>query len=193
MNTNLIRIILVGAAVAYIGVDKILEPITNPGMQTLGGEQSASASEGKSENRGVRALQQIDEDENVAAFSITDKGMESAKAKGRATLPRFYELMTSRTAGDYLVKFPLEQGGLVEHIWVQIIDIKKGDFIGLIANEPVNATRYKMGQKVVVKRSKISDWMVKGDGYIYGGYTARYALKSAPDDQRKQYEALWRD
>ncbi|MBX3567303.1 MAG: DUF2314 domain-containing protein [Rhizobiaceae bacterium] len=131
--------------------------------------------------------------ENVVAYHTGDAKMNAAKQTGRSTLPRFRELIAAGTPGTYTVKFPLTQNGATEHIWLQLTDYRDGQFVGLLANKPVNGTKYAMGDEMTVAEADIEDWMIRSDDAIYGGYTARAALKDLPKEQADKYRALFRD
>ena len=131
--------------------------------------------------------------ENVVAYHTADQAMNAAKNKARQTLPRVAKMWDNGVSGTYTVKFPLTQNGETEHIWLQV-DGFSGDRIdGRLANEPVNGTKYKMGQRMQVARADVEDWMVNQGDAIYGGYSARVMMDQMPEDQRAQYEKLFKD
>lgn len=131
--------------------------------------------------------------ENVVAYHTGDEAMNAAKKKARATLPRFLELVNTGAAGTYTIKFPLTQNGETEHIWLQLLDYRDGTFVGLLANDPVNGTKYKMGDQMEVAKADVEDWMVRSGEVIYGGYTARVALNDMPKEQAEKYRLMFRD
>ena len=131
--------------------------------------------------------------QNVVSYSTEDKAMQDAKTSGRSTLKRFHELMDAGTPGTYTVKFPLTQNGATEHIWMQLTDYRDGAFVGLLANDPVNGSKYKMGDQMTVAEADVEDWMVRSQDAIYGGYTARVALDSMPKEQADKFRPLFRD
>jgi uncharacterized protein YegJ (DUF2314 family) len=131
--------------------------------------------------------------ENVVAYHTGDQAMNAAKKKARETLPRFLELIDAGTAGTYTLKFPLTQNGETEHIWMQLTDYRDGTFVGLLANDPVNGTKYKMGDEMKVASADVEDWMIRTDELIYGGYTARVALAAMPREQAEKYRIMFRD
>ncbi|BCM19828.1 DUF2314 domain-containing protein [Mesorhizobium sp. J8] len=130
---------------------------------------------------------------NVVAYSTADDAMQGAKAKGRATLPRFHELIDAGTRGTYTVKFPLTQNGATEHIWLQLVGFSNGHFVGLLADEPVNGNKYKMGDRMSVAEADVEDWMIRDGGNVYGGYTVRQALADMPKEQAAKYGITFKD
>ena len=136
----------------------------------------------------------VDEDNNLATYDIGDDGINAARAKGKATLPRFVELMTNKTPGNYTVKYGIRDGaGNVEHVWVQVSDYDSSRFTGRVANEPVIVTSYKLGDSITVPYEEASDWMIASKTAIYGGYTMRHSLSKLPKEQAAQISSLLRD
>ena len=177
------NILIIAAVFAFVAGSGVLErfgrqdkPIAIP-----------DAAPGKSE-RAPRPVK-----ENVVAYHTGDQAMNAAKTKARETLPRFLELIDAGTAGTYTLKFPLTQNGETEHIWLQLTDYRDGTFVGLLANDPVNGTKYKMGDEMKVASADVEDWMIRTDELIYGGYTARVALADMPREQAEKYRLMFRD
>jgi uncharacterized protein YegJ (DUF2314 family) len=131
--------------------------------------------------------------ENVIAYHTSDISMNAAKKKARETLPRFLELIDAGTAGTYTLKFPLTQNGETEHIWMQLSDYRDGVFIGLLANDPVNGAKYKMGDRMEVAKADVEDWMINTGELMYGGYTVRAMLKDMPKEEADKYRPMFRD
>ena len=131
--------------------------------------------------------------DNVIAYTTANDALAEARRKARDTLPRFVSLMKSSMKATFTVKFPLTQNGNTEHIWLQVADMKDGAFIGLLANKPVNGTKYQIGQRMTVATSDVEDWMVRTADAIYGGYSARYQLKDLPKQQVEKLALMFRD
>jgi uncharacterized protein YegJ (DUF2314 family) len=64
-------------------------------------------------------------------------------------------------------------------------------FTGLLANNPVNGTKYKMGDRLEV--ADVEDWMIRSPDAIYGGTTARIMLAQLPEDQAAKLRPMFRD
>lgn len=131
--------------------------------------------------------------DNVVAYTTANEALMAARKRARDTLPRFASLMQSGMKATFTVKFPLTQDGHTEHIWLQVADIRGGNFIGRLANEPVSGTKYKIGQAMTVASADVEDWMVRTADVIYGGYTARYQLKDLPKQQAERLAGMFRD
>ncbi len=91
------------------------------------------------------------------------------------------------------MKIPLSQNGKTEHIWVQVDTITIDKITGRLANEPVVATRYKMGQSLKFTPKIVEDWMIRTSEGIMGGYTARVAIAAMPEDQARKMRAMFID
>jgi len=131
--------------------------------------------------------------DNVVAYSTANEAIAEARRKARDTLPRFVDLLKSGMKATFTVKFPLMQNGQTEHIWLQVDHAQGSIFVGRLANEPVNGSKYKIGQVMTVARGDVEDWMVRTSDAIYGGYTTRYALKDVPKPQAEKLARMFRD
>ena len=131
--------------------------------------------------------------DNIVAYTTAKEALIAARKKARDTMPRFVSLVKSGMKGTFTVKFPLTQDGHTEHIWLQVTDMQGDAFVGLLANKPVNGTKYKIGLPMTVATADVEDWMVRTADAIYGGYTARYQLKDLPKHQAEKLAAMFRD
>src|SRR5579862_1478427 len=98
---------------------------------------------------------------NYTSVSDDDTAMNAAIAKAKETSADFvtaFRAQKPRTTGFSLKKPYRTPKGGGEHMWIDIVGEKDGDFIGVVANEAEETHEVKMGQKVVVKLSEISDW-----------------------------------
>ena len=131
--------------------------------------------------------------ENVVAYHTGDGSMNAARKKARSTLTRFVEHIDANAPGTYTVKFPLTQNGETEHIWMQLTGHDSDGFTGLLANDPVNGNKFKMGDRMEVAMADVEDWMVRTGEEMYGGYTVRVMLKDMPKEQADKLRAMFRD
>jgi len=76
---------------------------------------------------------------------------------------------------------------------MQLVDYRDHVFVGLLANDPVNGTKYKMGDRMEVASADVEDWMIQTDKLIYGGYTVRAMLKDMTPEQANKYRPRFRD
>jgi len=123
----------------------------------------------------------------------TDPAMEAAKAKGRATLPEFFQHLASPAVdeSDFSVKFNLTPDHDAEFIWANGLRVgSDGELTGALANEPLDE-RFQMGQRVPIARQRIIDWAYFKAGVAKGHHTTRVMLEQATPEQAAEIrEAL---
>jgi uncharacterized protein YegJ (DUF2314 family) len=115
---------------------------------------------------------------NIFRVKATDEEMEAAKAKGRSTLPQFFQRLASPAADEdsFGVKFNLTPDGDAEYIWAGDLQIDAdGKLTGTLANHPLDR-RFKLGQRVAIARSQIVDWAYWKSEVAQGHYTTRVIL-----------------
>jgi uncharacterized protein YegJ (DUF2314 family) len=57
-------------------------------------------------------------------------------------------------------------------------------FAGVVANEPVDLKRIRLGERVTVPLESVSDWMAVDRGRLIGGYTIRALRDRMTSDER---------
>ncbi len=72
----------------------------------------------------------------------------------------------------------------MSHMWRWPVSYESVNFQGTVNNEPVEAHTVKLGQKVTVAPSKISDWMVVDNRKLVGGQTVRRQLDEMTPAER---------
>ncbi len=132
-------------------------------------------------------------DENVIAYTTENADLKAARAKAAETLPAFVERLKNDEPGTYMIKFPLTQNGETEHIWLEVSSVQHGQYIGSLANAPVNGTDYKLGDAMIIDESDVEDWMIQSADGIRGGYAARYQVKQLPAAKRREIESQFID
>lgn len=131
--------------------------------------------------------------ENLIAYASQDEAMQAARRQARDSLGRFTQMWGDGQPGTYTIKFPLTQNGATEHIWLQVDQVSTDGFTGRLANEPVNGTKYKMGQSMDIAKSDVEDWMVRDGDAIWGAYSLRVMLGAMPKEEASKYMAMLRD
>lgn len=131
-------------------------------------------------------------DDNLRCYPPAQVRFAQARAKARATLPRFLGLADGGLRGVYLVKMRLVGGGEVENIWVEVAGLRNGRFHGRLANDPV-VPGYRAGDPVEVARDDIEDWMINTGDLRFGGYSVRAMLADMPARQAEALRRQFRD
>lgn len=131
------------------------------------------------------------EDENVTYVADDDKEMNTAINKARQSFDQFENAFLEKNSySGFVIKegFPTRDGGK-EHMWVSELSYNGKDFIGIVANDPVNDTEVQLGDTITVDRNLISDWMYTDtvSNLTYGGYTIRVIADKMSDNEKEAF------
>lgn len=130
--------------------------------------------------------------ENQTTISVEsdDKEMAEAIEKANQTLTDFNAVLSNPKieVKSLKVKFETSNGG-GEHIWLTDVQYKDGRYSGTLDNEPEYITEYKIGDKIEVDNSKISDWMYIENGKLFGGHTIKLLRVRMTEAEREQFDA----
>jgi uncharacterized protein YegJ (DUF2314 family) len=126
----------------------------------------------------------------VRLVSSGDAKMNTAMATARSTVGEFTAALASPTADQsgFSVKMPVEEGGKTEHMWLADVSYDGKSFHGTINNDPEMVKSVKLGQKVSVDASGISDWMYIEKGVLVGGYTIRVLRDTMSPTERADFD-----
>jgi uncharacterized protein YegJ (DUF2314 family) len=124
---------------------------------------------------------------NIYSTSDDDDKMNKAIALAKQTLTTFDTAYISKlydtSTFAIKLKFPTSNGH--EHIWATSITIIDGQYFGIVDNLPDLTTKVKLGDKIILDRENISDWMYSDKGVLRGGYTIRVIRNQMTNDDRK--------
>jgi uncharacterized protein YegJ (DUF2314 family) len=139
-------------------------------------------------------------DENVVhregqpdAFHVSaqDPRLREAQALARQRVDEF--IAAFEHAGpqqrSFAVKVPVIDGTLIEYFWVDLEGFANGQFTGHIGNEPLEVHSVRLGDRVVVDKERISDWMYVERGHLVGGYSLRALRDGMNEADRKAFDA----
>ncbi|QSB26253.1 YegJ family protein [Flavobacterium sp. CLA17] len=133
----------------------------------------------------------IERENQPTIYSVEndDKEMSEAIEKANQTLTDFNAVLSNPKIDvkSLKVKFETSDGG-GEHIWLTDIEYKNGRYSGILDNEPEYITEYKVGDKIEVDNSKISDWMYIENGKLFGGYTIKLLRTRMTEAEREQFD-----
>lgn len=103
-----------------------------------------------------------------------DPRMKAAEKEARRRFPEFVAAYKKRTPEqNFAVKFPFEDGEIVEFMWVSVTGID-GDLVsGRIDNEPLDVGTVKLGSRVRVSAKKLNDWIYTDGDDMQGGFTIK--------------------
>jgi uncharacterized protein YegJ (DUF2314 family) len=113
--------------------------------------------------------------DGVVNVADDNEEMNAAMAAARKTIRTFIARVEAPGPGQegLSLKARFDDNGQTEHIWLGNVSHKDGVFTGVIANEPVQVTNVRPGDRVQVPVPRVSDWMWIENGKLVGGYTIR--------------------
>jgi len=127
------------------------------------------------------------EGSNYTQVAAEDPAMNAAIAKAKATsgdFVRAFHEQKSGTSGFYVKKPYHTPSGEVEHMWIEVSGESHGVLDGVVANEAEETRDVKIGQKVSLNISEVSDWKYVDGRRLVGGYTIRYFYeRMSPKEQ----------
>ena len=133
----------------------------------------------------------------VIPFASEDPDMSAAIAQAQASLPLFLLNTVDENGygpeGGYL-KVSFKTGTFTEEtevIWVgPFLALDGENFVGLLANEPVNLGDLQLGDRVNFTYDQIMDWSVpSADGRTYGDFTTKVVIRRISPDQMESFAA----
>jgi len=121
-----------------------------------------------------------------------DAEMNAAIAKGRETLPHFWQVFEKRERGesDFVLKVKVEDANGTEYFWANEIERQGGKVMGTINNDPNIVKSVKLGSRMEIHEADISDWMYMREGKMIGNHTLKPLLKQMPADEAKKLKSI---
>jgi uncharacterized protein YegJ (DUF2314 family) len=128
--------------------------------------------------------------DRVTYVADDDPGMNAAIENARATVSTFIAALKSPKPAQsaFAVKMAFTDGCNTEHMWLTPVTYDGTSFQGIVDNEPETVKTVKIGQKVTVPQSKISDWMYVENRKLVGGYSLRVLRESLPAVERADFD-----
>jgi uncharacterized protein YegJ (DUF2314 family) len=124
----------------------------------------------------------------VISVSENDAEMNAAIARAQETLPEFIRRVQSPPPGQTALslKARFEQGGAVEHMWIDDVSYDGQVFTGTLGDHPEFVTNVHEGQRVVIPPERVSDWMAIENDRLIGGTTVRVLWNRMSPEERKE-------
>lgn len=134
-------------------------------------------------------------EDKIINVADDDKEMNAAIAKARSTLPHFWEVFEKPQRGeqDFALKVAITDKNGTEHFWAVDIERKDGKIKGTLNNEPNIVESVKMGQRMEITETNISDWMYIRDKKMVGNYTIVPLFKEMSKEEVAQFKAMMAD
>jgi uncharacterized protein YegJ (DUF2314 family) len=135
-------------------------------------------------------LKERENDPGIIYIDDDDPRMIAATEKARATAADFAKAMAAPQPNQkgFAVKMPVSDGKATEYVWISGLSFDSQSFRGRLDNRPGGVTGVKIGDKLAVKASELSDWMYVEDNRLVGGYTLRVLRESLSPEARVRLE-----
>ena len=119
-----------------------------------------------------------------------DPSLRAATAQARKTVGEFVARLQKPAAVGtcFSIKARLEEGEVVEHLWLCDVRLEGKQFVGTVDNEPERLTKIRAGQTHTVPLEQISDWMILENDRLIGGYTIRALRAKVPSGRRSTWD-----
>lgn len=123
---------------------------------------------------------------DVYHVEADDPEMNRAMEAARASIADFVARLEHppKTQTRVLLKVRVQEGDVVEHLWLENIRRSGEDFSGEIGNEPLSLVSVKLGDRIEVPLERVSDWAVVDAGRLVGGTTLRLLRARASPSER---------
>ena len=120
--------------------------------------------------------------DKVVYVETADPEMVAAIAKARDTLPQFWRIFEERARdeSDFSLKVKITDKRGTEHFWATEIERRDGKTMGTINNTPNIVAKVKLGDRIEIPETDISDWCYMRDGKMVGNETLRPLLTKIP-------------
>lgn len=128
---------------------------------------------------------------DTALTAADDAPMRAAIAQARANVEQFIAAFGKPAARQrsFAVIVAVIDGKLIEQLWVDIESYSDGQFTGRIANDPFQVQNVRLGDRIVVDKERISDWMFVDRGTLVGGFTLRALRARLTADERARFDS----
>ena len=128
--------------------------------------------------------------DKVTYVADDDPQMNAAMEKARTSVNKFVAALRSPKPGQsgFAVKMAFVDSNGTEHMWLSPVSYDGKSFHGTVNNEPEKVKSVKIGQKVSVEPSKISDWMYVENRKLVGGYTLRVLRDKMSPAERVDFD-----
>jgi len=126
----------------------------------------------------------------VATAPNDDAELADATRRARAEVNQLINALNQPLPGqrECLVLVAITDDRKVEHMWLNHLQFDGAAFHGRIAGEPVTISTVRQGQNWSVAPGNITDWVIRTDTKVIGGYTLRILESRLSGDERAAFE-----
>jgi uncharacterized protein YegJ (DUF2314 family) len=131
------------------------------------------------------------EGEEAFTFSSGDAKMNAAIAQANKTWPLFEQNIFTGEPGTshFAAKMIFRFLGDEEHLWLINLHKKNGFLYGILDDPPFKIKDMKVGDTIMIKKDRISDWVYAENGKMIGGYTIRVIYNNMSPQEKQKYAA----
>ena len=125
----------------------------------------------------------------------TDPEMAAAIAKAQETLPQFWQTFDQRPRGEsnFVLVVRITDKGRIEHFFTTDVARRDGKTMVTISNSPKIVASVKLGDRIEIPESDITDWHYMRGGKYVGMFTMKPRFKHMPADQVEQFKKAMSD
>ncbi|MEO8239118.1 MAG: DUF2314 domain-containing protein [Flavobacterium sp.] len=119
-----------------------------------------------------------------------DAEMNNIIIEAKQTLPEFYKALESKNTNQdsFAIKIHFKVNNDGEHIWVNGLFKRDGEYFGVVDNLPELTKEVKQGDTIKIDSSNVSDWMYLDNGELKGGYTIRLLRNRMSEEERAEFD-----
>lgn len=121
-----------------------------------------------------------------------DKEMEAAIITAQLSLHKFDSALFSNNLNynSFSLKVRFAYGdNNGEHIWLRDIAKNKGEYVGIVNNEPEYVSNLKLNDTIRINKKDISDWMYLDSDTLRGGSTIRLLRRRMTASERAEFDS----
>lgn len=118
-------------------------------------------------------------DDPVVMVDADDAEMRAAEQVARDNLDEFIGALKNPAPGQesFAVKVKFVDGDDVEFMWLNELRIEKGNFVGVVNNDPQLVANVAIGDQRTVTPEEVTDWLFIDNGKMRGGYTVDVLMR----------------
>ena len=100
--------------------------------------------------------------------------LRAAIAEAQHRLPELVAALRQRTGERFSLKAGFKTwNNRVEQLWLDEVQLEEDGFSGVLADRPRAVVGIRIGQRLVVEASQVTDWTFMRDGRQVGAFTQR--------------------
>jgi uncharacterized protein YegJ (DUF2314 family) len=124
--------------------------------------------------RAAAAFRPADQPVPIAGVADDDPRLTAAAAVARNRFGEFLAALAERGPADtFAVKVPFADDHGREFMWVAVDSVDATHIVGRLDNRPAFVRAVHLGERVLVARADLNDWLYVRGGELHGGFTLK--------------------